>query len=249
MTGTIKTYLNEKNYGFIKGDDSKDYFFHKSSINEHDLNKICEGALVTFDQKATPKGYNAVKISINSSSNIKYTIPNNIYTSKENKIKGWDVVDVADWIVHGSSRNSPDEAKQDMINGVNLLGDNTVLNMQYYKTTGSEPGTGKGTHYYTIHNFRGQPANIGKKNLTAHLSYSDLVGINNTARKLKNELIRKTSEAKNKRLIFWVILLTIIGLSWIIKKDIAMFVSIGLIVLGFFLSHATDYDSWLEELK
>lgn len=249
MTGIIKTYLNEKNYGFIKGDDGKDYFFHQSSIDKYDLNKVCEGALVTFDQKATPKGYNAVKISINSGSNIKYSIPDKIYTSKDNTIKGWDVVDVSNWIVHGSSRNSPDDAKNDMLHGIKLIGANCALNMQYYKTTGSEPGTGKGTYYYTIHNFRGRPANIGKKSLSGTFSKNDLLGINDNAKKLKTKLIAKTNEAKNKRLIFWIILLSIVGLSWIVKKDIAIFVSIGLIVIGFFFSHATDYDSWLEEIR
>ena len=29
MKGTITTYLPEKLYGFIKGDDGKDYFFHE----------------------------------------------------------------------------------------------------------------------------------------------------------------------------------------------------------------------------
>ena len=29
MQGEIKTYLPDKHYGFIKGDDSKDYFFTK----------------------------------------------------------------------------------------------------------------------------------------------------------------------------------------------------------------------------
>ena len=249
MTGTIKTYLNEKNYGFIKGDDNRDYFFHKSNINKNDLNKISEGALVIFNQRATPKGYNAIEISINSDSSNKYVIPNTIFTSKKNKIKGWDVIDIANWVVHGSSRNSPDEAKQNMLNRINLLEVNSVLNMQYYKTTGSEKGTGNGIYYYTIHNFKGQPANIGKKSLVGQFLYNDLIGINNTAKKLKDELISKTNEAKNKRLVFWTILLLIISLSWIFKKDIAIFVSIGLIILGFFLSHANNYDSWLEELK
>ncbi|MBD3792339.1 MAG: hypothetical protein IE918_09410 [Campylobacterales bacterium] len=121
--------------------------------------------------------------------------------------------------------------------------------MEYYKTTGSEAGTGNGTHYYTIHNFRGRPANIGKRSLTGNFSKNDLVRINENAKKLKSELIMKTNAAKNKRLIFWLVLLSIIGLTWLINKDIAVPVSIGLIVVGFFLSHATDYDSWLEEMR
>ena len=248
MTGTIKTYLTDKNYGFIKGDDKKDYFFHKSSIDNHDLEKICDGALVTFDQKATPKGYNAIKISINSASNIKYKTPDEIYTSKNKNIKGWDNICMSNWIIHGSSRNSPDEAKIDMIDGASLVGANTILNMEYYKTTGSEAGTGNGTYHYTIHNFRGNPANIGKKSLDGQYSKNDLLGINEHAKNLKKQLIIKTNEAKNKRLIFWIVILFITGLSWIVKKDIAIFISGGLIFLGFILSHATDYDSWLEEI-
>lgn len=247
MTGTIKTYLTDKNYGFIKGDDKKDYFFHKSSINNHDLEKICDGALVTFDQKATPKGYNAIKILINSASNINYKTPDEIYTSKNTNIKGWDNICVSNWIIHGSSRNSPDEAKRDMLDGVSLVGANTILNMEYYKTTGSEAGTGNGTYHYTIHNFRGRPANIGKKSLDGQYSKNDLSRINETAKALKKRLIIKTDEAKNKRLIFWIVILFMAGLSWIVKKDIAIFISGGLIFLGFILSHATDYDSWLEE--
>lgn len=245
----IKTYLDEKNYGFIKGDDNKDYFFHKSNIDKHDVNKICEGALVTFDQKATPKGYSAVKISISSGSNMKYMIPDEIYTSKSDRINGWEIIDISNWLVHGSSRNSPDEAKRSMLHGIDLVNANAALYMEYYKTTGSEAGTGNGTHYYTIHNFRGRPANIGKRSLTGNFSKNDLVRINENAKKLKSELIMKTNAAKNKRLIFWLVLLSIIGLTWLINKDIAVPVSIGLIVVGFFLSHATDYDSWLEEMR
>jgi len=248
LTGTIKTYLTDKNYGFIKGDDKKDYFFHKSSVNDDNLQKICDGALVTFDQKATPKGYNAIKISINSTSDINYKIPDEIYTSKNTNIKGWDNICVSNWIVHGNSRNSPDEAKRDMLNGANLIRVNAVLNMEYYKTTGSEAGTGNGTYHYTIHNFRGRLANIGKKSLDGKYSKNDLLAIDKNAKKIKKQLIIKTNEAKNKRLIFWIVILLIIGISWIFKKDIAIFISGGLIFLGFILSHANDYDSWLEEI-
>lgn len=248
MTGIIKTYLNDKNYGFIKGDDKKDYFFHKSSIDNRDLQKICDGALVTFEQKATPKGYNAINISINSDSNIKYKTPDEIYTSKNTNIKGWDNICVSNWIIYGSSRHSPDAAKKDMLDGASLLGVNAVLNMEYYKTTGSESGTGNGTYHYTIHNFRGCPANIGKKSLDGKYSENDLLGINENARKLKQQLVLQTNEAKNKRLIFWIVLLSMAGFSWIVNKDIAIFISGGLIFLGFILGHATDYDSWLEEI-
>ena len=43
MIGTVKSYLSDKNYGFIKGEDGKDYFFHDSSLKDKkDINKLCE---------------------------------------------------------------------------------------------------------------------------------------------------------------------------------------------------------------
>jgi len=150
MTGTIKTYAEEKHYGFIRGDDGKDYFFHNSAVDKKD--KICEDALVHFEQKATPKGYSAVKIKIDSQiGHVKYVVPDSIYTSKETKIKGWGIIDKSSWYISGTSRNSPDEAKKIMLERAKKLKINALTEMEYRKTTGSEAGTGKGTYYYSIH--------------------------------------------------------------------------------------------------
>lgn len=47
MQGTIKTSLPEKQYGFIKGDDGKDYFFHESQFKDKThIGKLCEEAIV-----------------------------------------------------------------------------------------------------------------------------------------------------------------------------------------------------------
>jgi cold shock CspA family protein len=65
MKGTIKTYLPEKKYGFILGDDGKNYFFHASEFYSAALEKnISENAFVEFEQHATPKGYSAKKCSL-----------------------------------------------------------------------------------------------------------------------------------------------------------------------------------------
>ncbi|MDY0238887.1 MAG: cold shock domain-containing protein [Campylobacterales bacterium] len=251
MRGIVKTYLSEKQYGFIKGDDGKDYFFHHSSFkNKNDIDKLCEGLYLHFEQKATPKGYSAIQIElVEQNITIGYEIPDTIYTSKNSDIKGWEVIEASNWIVHGSSRNSPDSAKEDMIHGARLIGANALFNMQYYKTTGSEPGTGRGTHYYTIHNFRGRAANIARKSPNGQYNLDDLRQINSNAKTLKTSLVEKTTSAKNKRMLFWLIVFLLISILWIVKKDFAIIGTIGLVILAFFLSHATDYDSWLEEIK
>lgn len=251
MRGVVKTYLSEKQYGFIKGDDGRDYFFHHSYLkNKNDIDKLCEGLRLLFEQKATPKGYSAIQIEpVEQNLVIGYEIPNTIYTSKNSDIKGWEVIESSNWIVHGSSRNSPDSAKEDMIHGARLIGANALLNMQYYKTTGSEPGTGRGTHYYTIHNFRGRATNIAKKSPYGNYKLNDLRQINSNAKDLKTSLVNKTISAKNKRMLFWLIVFLLIVMLWTVKKDFAIIGSVGLVALAFFLSHATDYDSWLEEIK
>lgn len=33
MFGTVTRYFNDKGYGFIRGEDGKSYFIHKSKLN------------------------------------------------------------------------------------------------------------------------------------------------------------------------------------------------------------------------
>lgn len=250
LRGIVKTYLSQKQYGFIKGDDGKDYFFHYSAFkNKNDTDKLCEGLYLQFEQKATPKGYAATQIELlNKNVAINYEIPETIYTSKSSQIKGWDLIQSSNWRVHGTSRNSPDAAKDEMIQGAAFIGANSLLNMQYYKTTGSEAGTGNGTHYYTIHNFSGVASNIAKKSSHGQYRLDDLKGINNNAKALKIQLLEKSKSAQQKRVLFWLIIFTFIASLWIIKVDWAIGGTIGLLILAFVLSHARDYDSWLEEI-
>lgn len=250
MRGIIKTYLPEKQYGFIKGDDKKDYFFHHSSFkNKKQLSKLCEDLYVEFEQKATPKGYSAVQIElVEQNINIGYEIPNTVYTSKNSYIKGWEVIDSSNWIIHGSSRHSPDNAKEDMIDGAESIGANTLLDTQYYKTTGSERGTGQGTHYYTIHNFKGRAANIARKSPNGEYELDGLKMINSYAKELKLELSKKSSSAQMKRLFFWLIIFISIGALWIFQKDNAIIGTIILLIVAYSFSHATDYDSLLQEV-
>ena len=63
MKGTFKWYNKEKGYGFIMGEDSKDYFVHYSALPEgqediKENNKIT----VTFEVKETQRGTQAQNI-------------------------------------------------------------------------------------------------------------------------------------------------------------------------------------------
>lgn len=252
MKGFIKTYLSEKEYGFIKGDDKKDYFFHNSSLKDKNRkDKLCEGLYLEFDQKATPKGYTAINISIvDENIRFKYEIPENIYTSKDSIINDWEFIERSNWVVTGSSRNSPDDAKYDMMQKAKKLGANALINMQYFKTTGSEAGTGMGIHYYTIHNFRGQMVNIAKKSTYGKFEIKDFKNINDEASKLKIKLLEKTKSSENFKAIFWGIIIVIIVVLWVSQNKeilVPIFGTIFLLVLGRIFAKSNNHDDWLNK--
>lgn len=61
MKGTVKFFNGNKGYGFINGEDGKDYFVHVSGLKA-DTN-INEGDEVTFDVEEGDKGPKAVNVS------------------------------------------------------------------------------------------------------------------------------------------------------------------------------------------
>ena len=64
MTGTIKT-LMEKGFGFIAREgETKDLFFHSNELVDVEFNDLNEGDMVTFEVADSPKGPNAVKVSL-----------------------------------------------------------------------------------------------------------------------------------------------------------------------------------------
>lgn len=241
MIGTVTSYLSDKNYGFIKGEDGKDYFFHDSSLKDKkDINKLCEDLILEFEQKATPKGYSALNISLlDNNITLKYNLPDTVYISKKDGIKGWEVIEESDWIITGTSSESPDSAKEDLINKANLIGANAIFYTKYYKTTGSEAGTGRGIHHFTIHNYAGRAMNIGKKSPNGKYSAQDLTFINKQACELKDYYKNKNKKSRKYRIIFWLIIILIF-----IKHFILVIVII-LLIETFFSMYKEGL--WLEK--
>ncbi len=62
MFGTVTRYFNERNYGFIKGEDGKSYFIHKSNLGDE---YIQGGYRVFFRPFANCKSdYNAKDVTV-----------------------------------------------------------------------------------------------------------------------------------------------------------------------------------------
>jgi cold shock CspA family protein len=60
--------MSDKGFGFIKGEDKKDYFFHRSDLNGffEDLVQDFDGGRVihvTFESVPSPKGPRASEVS------------------------------------------------------------------------------------------------------------------------------------------------------------------------------------------
>ncbi len=63
MTGTIKTLVTEKNFGFITPEDgSKDIFFHATALNGVQFSELKQGDAVSFDVEDSEKGPRAAHV-------------------------------------------------------------------------------------------------------------------------------------------------------------------------------------------
>lgn len=61
MKGTVKFFNSTKGFGFIAGEDGKEYFVHKTGLNEGvNLN---DNDTVTFDVTEGERGPKAVNVS------------------------------------------------------------------------------------------------------------------------------------------------------------------------------------------
>jgi CspA family cold shock protein len=60
MKGTVKFYNSAKEFGFITGEDGKDYFVHRTGLEEG--MSIDKEDSVTFETEQGEKGLKAVKV-------------------------------------------------------------------------------------------------------------------------------------------------------------------------------------------
>ncbi len=61
--GTVKKVVWDRGFGFITGEDGKDYFFHRDSLAPGlDFERLSEGAKVSFDAQANARGPRAINV-------------------------------------------------------------------------------------------------------------------------------------------------------------------------------------------
>lgn len=63
-TGIVKWFSDVKGYGFITGEDGKDYFVHYKNILMDGRKTLTEGQKVSFDSEDTSKGTQAINVNL-----------------------------------------------------------------------------------------------------------------------------------------------------------------------------------------
>ena len=62
-TGTVKWFIDEKGFGFITPDEgSRDLFVHHTIIQADGYRSLAEGAKVSYEEEAGPKGPKAINV-------------------------------------------------------------------------------------------------------------------------------------------------------------------------------------------
>lgn len=63
--GTVKRVISDRGFGFITGEDGKEYFFHKDGLAPSvDFDRLVGGESVSFETERGPKGDRAVQVQL-----------------------------------------------------------------------------------------------------------------------------------------------------------------------------------------
>jgi len=62
VRGRIKKMVRDRGFGFIRGDDGKEVFFHRSGLNASDYDSLSEGIAVEYVVQEGPRGARAENV-------------------------------------------------------------------------------------------------------------------------------------------------------------------------------------------
>ncbi|MGH9405086.1 MAG: cold-shock protein [Terriglobia bacterium] len=62
MQGTVKRLIRDRGFGFIRTDDGQEVFFHRSTLQDLDFEKLHEGEKLEFEVERGNKGMRAVRV-------------------------------------------------------------------------------------------------------------------------------------------------------------------------------------------
>lgn len=249
MHGTIKTFIPEKLYGFIKGHDGKDYFFSLNAFTDKQHRSLLyDGALVEFEPTATARGYKAINCQLLDPAEIDtYLVPDEFQVSKSETIRGWEIIERGDWMLRTESSDSLDDAKRQLIRRAQSLNANAITELEYLKDTGYS-----GNYQFTIHIFLGRPAVVAKKSPQGEYRKHDLCVLNQSAADMKQGYAARRNYSRDRRhlvsiflvgsLLTFLVAMKIVA-NW--DSSLAEKLTVITIILLFVINNVSDRSSWL----
>ena len=81
--GHVKWWKDEKGYGFITGDDGREFFVHYTHIQKQGIRTLHEGERVCFDEKDGDKGPHAINVESIDDTIVDSFVPTNIQYARQ----------------------------------------------------------------------------------------------------------------------------------------------------------------------
>lgn len=199
--GIIKSFDNDRGYGFIQT-ENKSVFFHISDVSINDKDNIDISQAVMFNEISSPKGFKAKNISVVAKDDICFDLPKEpIIISKGQKLQNeYVVIDKSDYEIFFTATTPTYATKwfSEYLSSLDgTIEANAVVDVVFHRSTGSEPGTGQGTHYFTNYNFFGRIARVGKMSSEGK-KYSQLKDLNQAIECLIGKSVFKKQKLENK---------------------------------------------------
>jgi cold shock CspA family protein len=218
MKGRVASYISNKKYGFITGEDGESYFLHYSNLsNKNHESRLSRGVVVNFEPTPVPKGLSAscvdvpevffttelVDFFMTKNSNPKFGQIEKKYTLRTRFIQ------------------NPNSAREFIKYLAIDSGCNAILNLTYETDTFSE-----GNYQYTVFAFQGDFAVVTTKTPCAskQQAIDSLKTIENTLSEFdekflkieENEIRARKKQFKRSNVGYYIaltfaVIMTIIG--------------------------------------
>jgi CspA family cold shock protein len=62
VRGRVKKLVPDRGFGFVRGDDGKEVFFHRSGLGANDYDALSEGDIVEYVVQEGPRGPRAENV-------------------------------------------------------------------------------------------------------------------------------------------------------------------------------------------
>ena len=126
MRGRVTSFLTEKGYGFIRGDDGRDYFVHLDDVAGHV--PLVDSQVVMFETTTTAKGYRARSVRPGPAPHPVYLDPDRFFMIREITIPKHVIVQtVAPNCWYES--NDPNQAREGLKRQAQNWGANAIVEL------------------------------------------------------------------------------------------------------------------------